>query len=414
MSGKDKSPPPDTFMPAMPLITADAPSEQTEEVIAGVMADLERDYQLLSRRRREAVDVTYRLPTGPPPAVLPEEGTEEVIAGVISHIDDVFDQAVEAAAPAVPTADPTADPAADPTVDPTADAPAVSPADPAAPARPPAPERPSDGALRRLAWLVDAPAFLDADAVGRLYRAVGAHLAAGPESAARLSGLPGYRWLAAHLSGGADSAEGQLAAALARYLTRGWPLLSGALPDRELEPDWLTGADLGPPRPLVLLELRPGATLMPAAAGLPDGRRALGAGLFQSSELGALPRFPTPRAAAGSLDALDRAGREPDELAAMVDQRCRWQREQYWAALRPRYQPEVAAAALDIAGPLRWLDVRLPVSNHGHTLTLHLRGDLDPGELARAIFNRGYDCGLRLIGALHAGGVVNVLALYEI
>ena len=71
---------------------------------------------------------------------------------------------------------------------------------------------------------------------------------------------------------------------------------------------------------------------------------------------------------------------------------------------------EAASALEDASGGLRWLELALPVGSRGHTLTLHLRGDWDAGRL---LFDRGRDHGLRVVGTLHAGLCVNVLALYE-
>ena len=66
-------------------------------------------------------------------------------------------------------------------------------------------------------------------------------------------------------------------------------------------------------------------------------------------------------------------------------------------------------------GRIRWIDYRLPVTQDGDTLHLHVcpGAKYDTGVFAYNLIKRGSKHGLRLIGTLKSEPDMNVLAIYE-
>ena len=66
-------------------------------------------------------------------------------------------------------------------------------------------------------------------------------------------------------------------------------------------------------------------------------------------------------------------------------------------------------------GRINWIDFRLPLSESGDTLHLHITpaGSTDAGVFGYNFVRRGYKHGIRLVGTLKAGLDMNVLAIYD-
>lgn len=66
-------------------------------------------------------------------------------------------------------------------------------------------------------------------------------------------------------------------------------------------------------------------------------------------------------------------------------------------------------------GRIRWIDYRVPLTEDGDTLHLHLcpSGNYDTGTFAYNFVKRGYKHGLRLVGTLKSEPDMNVLAIYD-
>jgi len=363
MAGDDNSKlPREVYVPAVPLL-----NERTEEVISKVMSELEDEYGLLGAPPvSDSVEVAdlssdeRSSPGGP--------RTEEIIADVVADLDDSLREIREAVTPTRPAV-----PA--PAASPAPSAPQSARSAPAIDESDPLEDLLRRGGLHRyLSWLLDAPRFLDEAALaGFLQATAPAGRALNPQRsltlARRFPESPAVGWLL-ELAGEAapTSPAARIAALAVHYLTRslesqtrlGQPprrwLLHGPIGDPRDDLSWLVNASPGLPRTLLLLDVLPGAPLELTALG--------GHGHTL---------HPATR---------DRASRET-------------------AMLR-------AASSLD---RLRWVSLGAPIGDK--TLTLHLRGDLDGSELSRLLFDRGNTHGLRVLGTLHAGLVVNVLALYE-
>jgi hypothetical protein len=87
--------------------------------------------------------------------------------------------------------------------------------------------------------------------------------------------------------------------------------------------------------------------------------------------------------------------------------------DENFSATRAMILVEEAAAAAKTR--IRWIDYRVPLTNEGHTLHLHVSpaGNYDTGVFAYNFIKRGYNHGLRIVGTLKSGPDVNVLAIYE-
>ncbi|MCA9045229.1 MAG: hypothetical protein KDA69_12960, partial [Planctomycetaceae bacterium] len=66
-------------------------------------------------------------------------------------------------------------------------------------------------------------------------------------------------------------------------------------------------------------------------------------------------------------------------------------------------------------GRIRWIDFRVPISEQGDTLHLHVvpAAKYDTGVFAYNFVKRGFKHGLRLVGTLKSEPDMNVLAIYE-
>ncbi len=76
---------------------------------------------------------------------------------------------------------------------------------------------------------------------------------------------------------------------------------------------------------------------------------------------------------------------------------------------------EVVEAAASTNGRIRWIDYRLPLTDEGDTLHLHIcsASKYDAGVFGYNFIKRGYKHGLRIVGTLKSEPDMNVLAIYE-
>jgi len=95
------------------------------------------------------------------------------------------------------------------------------------------------------------------------------------------------------------------------------------------------------------------------------------------------------------------------------------QRNEYWKWFRKKFNDVGAMTTVErvIAdgGRTRWIDYRVPVTPDGTTVHLHVCGreQYDTGTFAYNLIKRGYKHGLRLVGTLKSEPDVNVLAIFD-
>lgn len=95
-------------------------------------------------------------------------------------------------------------------------------------------------------------------------------------------------------------------------------------------------------------------------------------------------------------------------------------RRKYWLAYQQAFSAgktmcELEKVAKTAKGRIRWIDYRLPITDQGDTLHLHVvpAGEFDTGVFAYNLIKRGFKHGLRIVGTLKSEPDLNVLAIYE-
>ncbi|MCA8990761.1 MAG: hypothetical protein KDA88_02225 [Planctomycetaceae bacterium] len=94
-------------------------------------------------------------------------------------------------------------------------------------------------------------------------------------------------------------------------------------------------------------------------------------------------------------------------------------RREYWKWFSEEFSADHAMRAIEKAasqhGRIRWIDFRVPISEQGDTLHLHVvpAAKYDTGVFAYNFVKRGFKHGLRLVGTLKSEPDMNVLAIYE-
>ena len=94
-------------------------------------------------------------------------------------------------------------------------------------------------------------------------------------------------------------------------------------------------------------------------------------------------------------------------------------RKKYWGWFNENFSATQAMLIVEDAatknGKLRWIDYRVPLTQNGDTLHLHVSpsGNYDTGVFAYNFVKRGYKHGLRLVGTLKSEPDMNVLAIYD-
>ena len=153
------------------------------------------------------------------------------------------------------------------------------------------------------------------------------------------------------------------------------------------EPDWIKEI----PRGLVLLDFPAGTKFIPTYAEY--GEKSVSGEIFKK-----LPGAP------------DAYPEEPDENA-----KCG-----YWQEFANAFkvQPTVVAVEKgggENAGRIQVIDFRVPISEDGKTLHLHLypRGEYPTITFAYNLIRRGFEHGVRLVGTMRSEPDMSVLAIYE-
>jgi hypothetical protein len=309
------------------------------------------------------------------------------------------------------------------------------------------PDSPLPGHLH---WLADAPLFIDADQIGRFYDAV-----VRPEHREAATTVEITESTAKNLSGElgltAEVQPSDLLEKLATFL----PFLKFRLgaqakgqvsreksakesvtiemyaietPQRQLEHltlhyllnhrerlflvddpssgKWRDSSEISRvPRAVTFLDLpgqdttgERGTKLIPTAAEFGDGQIELIFKTLCREDGQRPPQYPEKPTAGKALQEL---------------------RREYWQWFHGSYNATQAMIAVEEAankhGRIRWIDYRLPLTDEGDTLHLHVSpaGQYDTGVFAYNFIKRGYKHGLRIVGTLRSEPDMNVLAIYE-
>ncbi len=97
----------------------------------------------------------------------------------------------------------------------------------------------------------------------------------------------------------------------------------------------------------------------------------------------------------------------------------RKKRKEYWQWFNDHFNEDDAIRVVENSasenGRISWIDYRVPLTNSGDTLHLHVcpNGDYDTGVFAYNFIKRGYKHGIRIIGTMKSEPDMNVLAIYE-
>jgi hypothetical protein len=308
----------------------------------------------------------------------------------------------------------------------------------------------SDLELKRLAerllWLADAPSFIDADQVDRFhdavvrpgYREVRATFEQGSEKSAKLEGKIGAEasvkpnailaaltalvpFVDAELKanveiGAAGEFKGtntrtveierirtpqrQLEQLVLHYLVHHQDRLF--IPDPPWEGSWKEpAAALKVPRGLVLLDLPPGVKIIPTAAEFEDGVVEQIFMQFKGADNSEAPPYPDPVPVVDSSKLMS-------------------ERMEYWSWFEKNVKPSTAMKTIEKVAASRqkritWIDYRIPMSDKGDTVHLHIspRGLYDTGTFAYRLVKRGFKHGVRIVATLRSEPDLNVLAIYE-
>lgn len=302
-----------------------------------------------------------------------------------------------------------------------------------------------------LAWLADAPLFLDGRQIERFYDAVvrpthveGATSITISESdegtvTTKVSGEGklgfGGGLFQTLFGGSAEAKAGGEAGRADKEATaegRQTQWLPIHTPSRQLEQLLFTYRRYRPDR---LLDLAPGHTeplFDPAvAAELPRALVVLNLPGLAEADARKLPATKfVPTAAEfdkGIVPLYAKLRREngedppryPDFTPSKSKKDLRELRRDYWRWFDEHFNPSRAMRVVEEAaaehGRLRWIDFRLPLTADGDTLHLHVcpAGEFDTGVFAYNFIKRGHKHGLRLVGTLKSEPDLNVLAVYE-
>jgi hypothetical protein len=301
------------------------------------------------------------------------------------------------------------------------------------------------GDLRRLAWLADAPFFIDRQQVEAFYDAV-----IRPESKEKSITLS-LKSLESHKTtlGGELEAE----VSVAEWLTKILPFLDASVkgkgsagreterekeegrtvefepisnPQRQLvqltfhyllhlptrfrivsdpgDPSWYTPAFIEAlPRALVFIDFPPRTCYAPMALELSNGDVITTYEHLATAFSGpGGEKNPNPEPALGDQQGWDRYWR--------------WFSEHFHAH---RATETVEKAAGEGKSRIRWIDYRVPLTVKGEytnkTAHLHVcgRGDHDTGVFAYNLIQRGWRWGLRMVGTLKSAPDINVLAIFD-
>jgi len=108
----------------------------------------------------------------------------------------------------------------------------------------------------------------------------------------------------------------------------------------------------------------------------------------------------------------------PERHSYATDQECSAARTDYWSWFESNFSPKRAMETVETViasgGRIQWIDYRVPLPRR-HPLHLHVcgRGQFDTGTFAYNLIMRGFDHGLRVVGTLKSQPDLNVLAIFE-
>jgi hypothetical protein len=297
-----------------------------------------------------------------------------------------------------------------------------------------------------LAWLADAPLFIDADQVARFYDAVvrpdattgtttllvtkekagemGAKLGLGAQVSPNellkrlttfLPFLDVEGKLDAEVTGRGsaskttsrqvqlhpiDTPQRQLEQLTLHYLVNLPKRLF--FQDNPGEAEWRDASTIAAaPRALVFLDLPPGVKLIPTAAEFDKKIDLIYDRLKSRDGQESLPTYP-------DLEKYP----NPQERQQQLKQYWQWFQERFSST---RAMVAIEKAAEESGSRIHWIDYRLPVNDSGDTVHLHVvpGGKYDTGVFAYNFVKRGFKHGIRLVGTLKTEPDINVLAIYD-
>lgn len=155
------------------------------------------------------------------------------------------------------------------------------------------------------------------------------------------------------------------------------------------------------PRPLAYLDIPAGTKLIPTAAESMDGGVSLlyeEFGKILTNENGG-PQGSYPK----------------DDGAMNFDNK----KKEYWKSFMDYFSATKAMVVVEEAaknnGRFEWIDFRLPIGENGDTIHLHLcpRGKYPAGSFGYNFIRRAYHFGVRLVATVKSGPDLNVMAIYE-
>lgn len=151
-------------------------------------------------------------------------------------------------------------------------------------------------------------------------------------------------------------------------------------------------------RPLIVLDLVPGAKIMPMFAETDEGED-----INMSSKL---------------VEAVRASGAAIDDYPKDSDLQCPEKSKAHWEALASAFDSTRAMMIVEEAkARLDWIDYRLIAANASDPIPIHLhclsRGAYPTGTFAYQFIRRASKHGIRIIGTLKLGKDVNVLGVYE-
>jgi len=302
---------------------------------------------------------------------------------------------------------------------------------------------------RSLAWLADAPLFIDGEQISAIYNAV-----ARPEHATEKITLSLSKSTKFGIEG-QGSAEAELG--LATWIKKIFPFLDAKgtigveasashergldkgteielrpidTPQRQLvqlalhylvnlphrthlvsdvsKPEWVDDAFVSAlPRGLVFVDFPPRTAFIPMATEVVGGSVVVIYPELVSSFVGPrdkdkVPTYPEPAYFNGSAVEL------------------RAKRQEYWAFFRDNFSSTAAVEAIErkvsgAGGLIRWIAYRVPLGDGLPYLHMNVapQGRYDTGTFAYRLVKRGYKHGLRVVGMMKSEPAVNVLAIFE-
>lgn len=171
-------------------------------------------------------------------------------------------------------------------------------------------------------------------------------------------------------------------------------LVSDPTSDEWRKPDVVSAV----PRSLAFLDLQPGTKLIPTAAEFSNGAIEPLFDKLKGQDGSEPPNYPE----------------EPVDGKSLSDLR-----KEYWQWFNEKFNEADAMRIVEKAasqhGRIHWIDYRLPLTNDGDTLHLHVcpAGECDTGVFAYNLIKRGFKHGIRVVGTLKSEPDMNVLALFE-